>query len=240
MTRFAKPLLLETPCCQEKVMRQRFASVNSFGLSSRWSDGYTWMPMVSEASRLAYCPGCNKTYWLEDATELGVVPSFNEKSVRKKRWLPRIFWKSPSEGYLDVEAQVESSDLDYVGYHKHPRPADLLLAVLREEWSSPERELYLRTRLWWIGNHKQRGRKTASPMTQQQAEDNKLSLLALHRAAGAADNVAVTMGELLRQLGRFDEAVAVLEKVARESDAAAVILGLVKQGKTEVCALEQF
>ncbi len=240
MTRFAKPLLLETPCCHEKVMHQRFASVNSFGLSSRWSDGYTWMPMVSEASRLAYCPGCNRTYWLEDATELGVVPSFNENSAHKSRWLPRIFWKSQNEGNIDVEAQVELNDLDFVDYHKHPRPADLLLAVLREEWSNPERELYLRTRLWWIGNHGKRGRRMLSPMSDEQATDNMLSLLALHRAAPVLDQDAKAIAELLRQFGRFDEALSALSSYGEDSGRATAIKAAATRGESGVFEVETF
>jgi hypothetical protein len=32
------------------VMKRRFASVNTFGLASRWSDGYTSMLMVGSPS----------------------------------------------------------------------------------------------------------------------------------------------------------------------------------------------
>lgn len=203
-------------------MQCRFASINSFGLSTRWSDGYTSMPLATEMARLAYCSGCNKIYWLEDATELGVVPSTDEKT-RGKSWLGCVLGKKTNEGPKEKVAQIDLLDLDWVEYHKRPRPADLMLAVLREEWSSQERELYLRTRLWWIGNHGQRGRRMVSPMNAAQASDNMLRLLALYRADADCSQSAETIAELLRQMGRFDEAIAAL-KGRREGNLSAAMI----------------
>lgn len=218
-------------------MQSRFASVNSFGFSSRWSDGYTDIPMVSEASRLAYCPFCNKTYWLDDATDLGVVPSFDKCSTASGGWLSRIFRKSHSIA-KEAEAQVELRDLDYVDYHKRPRPADLLLAVLREEWSCQEREIYLRTRLWWIDSHGQRGRRMVSPMNREQANENMLRLLALHQAASESDKDVAAIAELLRQLGHFDKAIAALE--GQGSTRAVAISEASARGESTVFEVETF
>lgn len=240
MTRFAKPLLIETPCCKEKVMKQRFASFNSFGLSSRWSDGYTSMPFVSEASRLAYCPGCNKTYWLEDATELGVVPSHNDKNPRRDGWLFRIFGGKTKASTVEKIADVDLLELDYVDYYEHPRPADLLLAVLREEWSCQERELYLRMCLWRIGSHGQRGRRMVSPMTDEQAIENKLRLLALHQSATVSDQDTEVIAELLRQMGRYNEAIAVVSEHCGKSTKAAMIEAAAAQGESRVFEVETF
>lgn len=240
MTRFAKPLLLETPCCKQKVMQQRFASLNSFGLATAWSDGYTSMPFVSEASRLAYCPSCNMTYWLEDATVLGVVPSFDDAPTRRQRWLPQFLRKDSGQTSREAEAQVEPCELDYVDFHKHPRPADLLLVMLREEWSSEERELYLRTRLWWIGNHGQRGRRMLSPMSDEQANENIWRLLALHQTAPSSDHNAELIAELLRQMGRFDEAIAALHDCHASSAKSKVIEMAAAQGESKVLEVETF
>ena len=221
-------------------MRRRFASINSFGMSSRWSDGYTSVPMVSEASRLAYCPVCNKTYWVEDATELGEVPSFNEKSSDTSAWLPRIFWKSKSRPHQKPEAQVEQCDLDFVDYHENPRPADLLLAMLREEWTTPERELYLRTRLWWIDNHQQRGRRMASPMKATEAAENMLRLLALHQARPNPEQDAETIAELLRLMERFDEALTTLNGRCEESKRTKAIREAAMRSESVVFEVETF
>lgn len=221
-------------------MQKRFASINSFGISSRWSDGYTSMPLVSETARLAYCPGCNLTYWLEDATKLGVVPSVDKKTPSQSGWLSRIFRKSHDNSDQASVAHVEWQGLFPPRYHKSPRPADLLLAVLREEWTNTERELYLRTRLWWLGNHGQRGQRTVSPMNEAQTEANMLRLLVLHQAAPTLDQDAETIAELLRQMGRFDEAVTVLKGRRDASATAAAIEDAAASEKIQVFQVETF
>lgn len=239
MTRLAKPLLLKTPCCAEMVIKQRYASFNSFGLSSRWSDGYVSMPFVSEVAAMAYCPGCNKTYWLEDASELGVVPSRTETRAQSN-WFSRLFNKMTNVSSNEKVADVDLLELDYVDYHQQPRPADLLLAVLREEWSNTEREAYMRTRLWWIGNHQQRGRRLQSPMTGEQANDNMRHLLALHQSAPQADDNAELIAELLRQLGRFDEAISALNVFREKSAKAKMIEAAASQRESRVFEVESF
>lgn len=240
MTRFAEPLLLATPCCQEKVMQRRFASINSFGISSRWSDGYTTVPLVSETSRLAYCPGCNKTYWLEDATKLGVVPPVDKKPTSSSGWLRRVFSKGCDNPEQESVAQVDWQGLFPPHYHKSPRPADLLLAVLREEWSNAEREIYLRTRLWWLGNHGQRGWRTVSPMNDAQAEANMLRLLVLHQATPASDQDVEVIAELLRQMGRFDEAITALKGCRHASATAVAIEDAIVSRKMQVFQVKTF
>ena len=221
-------------------MRRRFASVNSFGMSTRWSDGYTDIPMVSLTSRLAYCPGCNKIYWLEDATELGVVPTADEREKNRAGWLTGSFGKKASVSATENVAQVDLLDLDFVDYHQHPRPADLHLAVLREEWSNPERELYLRTRLWWIGGHGQRGRRMASPMSDKQAKENMLCLLVLHQAVPVPDQDAAGIAELLRQFGQFDKAIAALEGVCGDSRRVHAIKDAAARGDSHLFEVETF
>lgn len=221
-------------------MQQRFASVNSFGLTTAWSDGYAGMPLVSEASRLAYCPSCNKTYWLEDAISLGVVSSFDDAPARRHGWLPMFLRKEGSDTGLEPTAQVEPHHLGFVDYHEHPRPADLLLATLREEWSSQERELYLRTWLWWIGNHGQRGQRMVSPMTDAQATHNMLRLLELHQAAEDVDQNAEVIAELQRHLGRFDDAMIILSGRRKESVRAAMIEDAALRGDSHVFVVKTF
>lgn len=221
-------------------MQQRFASVNSFGLTTAWSDGYTDMPFVSETSRLAYCSGCNQVYWLEDANELGVVPSFDKAAARRHGWLPKFLRRESGYTSRELEAQVEQRDLNYVDYHETPRPADLLLAVFRADWSSQERELYLRTRLWWIGNHGRRGRRLASPMNDEQARDNMLRLLEIHRAAAVSERGHEAIAELLRHLGLFDEAIAELAVLSDSGARATIIRSAAKRGDTQVQEVETY
>ncbi|AXS80635.1 hypothetical protein [Dechloromonas sp. HYN0024] len=243
MTRLAAPAIIESPCCQSKLLQQRFASINTFGLATRWSDGYTDIFLAPEAGSLACCPACTGIFWVEDARELGRAPTREPESLHWG-WPRRLLAHMTGhyEGLCAEEKtwQAFHDEELFITALERPRPAEILNAVQRGKATTPAREIYLRTRLWWIGNHRQRGRRIENPMTLEQTEDNMRSLLALHKASNDVDSIAVTVGELLRQLGRFDEAVAVLENVALEPNLVAVMLRLAKQRKSEICAIEQF
>lgn len=253
MTRIVAPLLLESPCCRAKVMQRRFASVNTFGLASRWSDGYSSILMVPDASLLGYCESCDRIYWQEDAIRLGIVPQSKGGRISNSR---RYGWFSQAIarflGRRQEVRQAVSFDEELerwrvaelasrsANYIVSPRPRDLLSAVQREQWDTPERETYLRTWLWWVGRHGQRGRRMDEKIPEGAIIDNMAALLALHQASPAADEVAMAVGELLRQFGRFDEAAAMLEGVAERNAAAAAILAAVRQKESAVFELERF
>lgn len=253
MTRIADPLLLETPCCRTKVMQRRFASVNTFGLASRWSDGYSCIFMVPDASLLGYCESCDSIYWQEDAVRLGIVPQSNEGRIsnsRRRGWfsqaIARFLGKRPELSQavsFDEElerwrvAELASRSANYIA---SPRPRDLLSAVQREQWEAPGREIYLRTWLWWVARHGQRGRLIDDSIPEGAINDNMAALLALHQASPAPDEVAMAAGELLRQFGQFDEAAARLEGMAERNAAAAAILAAVRKKETAVFVLERF
>lgn len=253
MTRIADPLLLETPCCRTKVMQRRFASVNTFGLASRWSDGYSSIFMVPDASLLGYCESCDSIYWQEDAVRLGIVPQSNEGRIsnsRRRGWfsqaIARFLGKRPELSQavsFDEElerwrvAELASRSANYIA---SPRPRDLLSAVQREQWETPERETYLRTWLWWVGRHGQRGQRMDDSIPEGAMTDNMAALLALQRASPATDKVVMAVGELLRQFGRFDEAIVTLEGMAERKARAEAILAAARRRDTNVFLIETF
>ena len=95
------------------------------------------------------------------------------------------------------------------------KAGDFLGALTNRQPQSRERELHLRVRLWWALNDHHRQDSSSStapppPMHNNIARPNMLRILELIEDTPKAK---VTRGELLRQLGRFDEAVAVLKAV---------------------------
>lgn len=235
-------MLIECPSCQAPLEQQRFASFNTFGIATKWSDGYTDIFMLPEAGKLGCCPVCSSTFWIEDAPELGRLPK--EPSSIHWGWFRRLFAQCTGD-YKTIqvdEAAWRAVPDAWRNPLKLNRPshAELMHGLQETLASTPEREMYLRTRMWWIGNHKQRGHRTVSPMSPQLQTENMRVLLALNQTLPRTAQVILTEGELLRQLKQFDEAVTILEKVAVESEKAAVVLGLAKQCKSEVCALEQY
>jgi len=93
---------------------------------------------------------------------------------------------------------------------------DFLDALAALSPYAEDREIYLRRRLWWISNDHHRFRVDGTPtesqpvLTPTEARNNILRLLALLENDFSKQ---VERGELLRQLGRFDEAIAVLKAV---------------------------
>lgn len=251
MTRFAKPLLLEIPCCQAKKIQRRFASINTFGLASRWSDGYCRMPLVQDASRLGYCGNCNKVYWLEDAVNLGIASP--PESTTPPRFFPsrRGWWerlrlrlqgKNPDDLFGEALKHLAAIRERYESENcvQHPQSGDLLSAVQCELWDAPEREIYARTWLWWCCSHSQRGQRSDASILPAAANENRSSLLALHQRSLASDDAVLASGELLRQLGRFGEAIAMLTVLAERSTEAAAILAAARREETAVFELENF
>jgi len=79
--------------------------------------------------------------------------------------------------------------------------------------------LWLRRRIWWQLNDRYRERSDGTPypnvptLPAHEERANMEALFALLVQADTEDRDMVQMGELLRLLGRFDEAIAVLRAV---------------------------
>jgi len=92
---------------------------------------------------------------------------------------------------------------------------DLIDALLAQSPLAMDREIYVRRRLWWSSNDHQRGLYSVTlialpSVAEDVAHTNMLRLLELFEHDPEHQ---VERGELLRQLGRFDDAVAVLKAV---------------------------
>lgn len=85
------------------------------------------------------------------------------------------------------------------------------LAVLNDAVQlTPLREAIVRRTIWWRSNDHLRCRRDGTPvLSDAAAKDNLLALLRLHESASVTD--PVEKAEILRQLGRFDEAIALLQ-----------------------------
>lgn len=108
---------------------------------------------------------------------------------------------------------------------------------------SAERLLWLRTRIWWALNDRYRIRQDGTPIPTVQhwpeADEraNMEAMLDLLDASEMTPGDQVQKGEVLRLLGRFDEAVAVLKAVptdGRNECRAARIERLARQGDQQV------
>jgi hypothetical protein len=189
-------MIVACPHCQTLARYGTLHSGNTFG-ATQWTDGKMIAPMLPRPPEFVRCRECRGFYWLDQATPVGELPGpfggDDEAEVRPE-------WVSAPE----VEEPTES------GYHE----------ALAAGSIEPERELDFRILAWWRGNDAFRGLETTDATGDQagdapvDAEARRLNLEVLAALlAGADENLLVLRVEALRQLGRFDEALVVLESV---------------------------
>lgn len=137
-------------------------------------------PMLPDSPMFLRHPLTGETFWSQECQE--------------------IARESPLDGsapYAQLPYSVEASDVE-----------------IAEELSSPsltpEKERYLRVRLWWMWNDPDRDR-TGSARRPPGFDDNLKKLLKLLAKEGN-DNARLMAAEAWRELGKYQEAEAILSQ----------------------------
>jgi hypothetical protein len=232
MTSFAQPIVIQCPKCHSCLHRRRLCSFNDFGAMG-WSDGHTSIFGLSLISQLGRCAYCRKVFWLDDLEELGVLPKEGPSVGAISRIYHRI--TRDSDGVLERERIWNQTPWEW----KNAKPAempdyfDLKTALADKDSLTPERELLVRRALWFHGNDHLRLNRDGKPlrdtpkMSDLDARENMLSMLDL--IAEGHDSRPTEKGELLRELGRFEEAIEALRQVTGDAKAQAdLIIGFAK------------
>ena len=185
-------------------------------------------------------------FWLDDTEEIGVMPGYPPKMGRLQRaWLrwrgdPRGLLREQDDWDRAIASWGRAQYLDRVGFD------DVVFVLGRSSGVSRERVLWLRKRVWWGLNDRYRSRSDGTPLSGVSAwpwaleRRNMEVILDLLRDGEAKPASLVEQGELLRLLGRFDEAVTVLRAVSADghSEGRAVkIESLARRGDAQVRAL---
>lgn len=184
------------------------------------------------------CPTCRNVVWIDDAIALMPAP----REPRNIGPIGRLWHRRTGDKRGRLRAWLEWTALP--AEIKQAKRFDRLecaddfieaLAALPAN-DADGREVYLRRRLWWSSNDHLRGLYGVMPVTlpsvaEDVAQANMLRLLELFEHDPKEQ---VARGELLRQLGRFDEAVAVLKAVKPDGYSE------VKAVKIERLALARF
>lgn len=240
MTSYSAPSVHVCPGCNAFFLRRRLRSVNFFGTRD-WSDGVPTMSWRQEP--LVRCDACAALFWLDDIESIGIMPDAPRPIGRLTRaWLR---WRGDPEGRLqDYEESTEAmkawGQARYIGSVNFD---DVVYVLSRSKSVSRERLLWLRKRVWWDLNDRYRSRFDGSPMSDvptwpQAAERTNMEvILDMLRDGEMQPMHMILQGELLRLLGRFDEAIAVLKAVPADghSEVRAVkIERLARIGDTQV------
>lgn len=215
MTRFSPPIIHQCPACAGYFKRYALISL-FFDNVTVWSDGNgQWWANASAS--VGRCPACTGIVWLADASEVMRAP-YKRLPIgpltrawhrltgdRGGRLRDEREWAALPAGIKNAEQLDGLKCAD-----------DFIEALAALPPDAIERETHLRQRLWWASNDHFRvldGETATAPqpaVADEIARANAQRLVELleHDAKGQ-----VARGELLRQLGRFDEAVAVLAAV---------------------------
>ncbi|MQA38637.1 hypothetical protein [Rugamonas aquatica] len=217
MTRFSPPIIYQCPACAGYFKRCALISLHYYDDVPEWSDGKNGQWWAGSSGQVGRCPACSKTVWIEDATE--VMPSYSKPAEIGvvARWWHRI--TGDRSGRLREECEWNALPNGVKGAERiYPLQdaQDFVEALAALPPDAPAREAHLRQRLWWLsGDHQRLGTDGTSIAPQPTvasatASENKKRLLELIEHDPKAQ---VARGELLRQLERFDEAVATLKAV---------------------------
>lgn len=247
MTSFHAPLVYQCPACDGFVLRPQLRTLNFTGAQD-WSDGApsTWWSVGLQP--LVRCATCTRAFWIEDLVPLGEVPYQPRPIGRVERVVAR--WRGDPKGRLQEEwewLQIPA------GWKTAERVDAIELEDLAAVLDKPvglghDKLLWLRRSLWWRLNDRHRTRSDVSPipdaptLTGFDERANMRELLALLEQSEMDASDMVEKGELLRQLGHFYDAVAVLKAVPADgyNEVRAVqIEALARAGDRVVRALRE-
>ncbi len=179
------------PSCDALFSQESMMSGNSFGARS-WSDGYMDAPMMSDEPSAAKCRGCNTIFWISDARYVDSI------WYSKREYIDR--WKDadiPSAGWLSTE-DIQN----FLDRNTHAK----------------DKEIYLRYRLWWGMNHARRYDRPSVAYTWDWSSYNANLRRLLDLLPDVDKKSLRSRCEILRELGRFEEAEQLASEHMREYD----------------------
>jgi len=203
MTQISAPTLYRCPKCRGYFTRATLTFLHFYDDVPCWSDGKSAQWWAGIGGPVGRCPTCSKIVWVEDATELMSAPQ-EPRAIGKVARLWHLLtgdrrgrlqherkWASLPREIKDAgRLTMLNTALDYV-------EALTLVPML------PDREEYLRRKLWWASNDHLRVGGDDPAIDADIARGNMNCLLALL----PSDACTLERVELYRQLGRFQEAL---------------------------------
>jgi tetratricopeptide (TPR) repeat protein len=204
-----------------------------------WSDGYASIWALNAIAALGKCPWCKALFWLDDAEQVGVLP----RGPYRIGWIERAYLHLTGDkrGLLARERTWHTTPWEWKSAKdiELPTLADWQTALQERAALTPAREKLARRQIWWRSNDHLRFRRDGTPCEAQAVmaagdeQENLERLLELREAEPKPD--LVELGEILRELGRFEEALAVLERVdGKQREQALLIADFARGGDAVV------
>ena len=194
-------VIISCPDCKALSSFSTMASGSTFG-STLWSDGYRHSPMLVSPTPVIQCNDCSRVFLKWKAEEVGQYSRLS-RGIRlddpDKKKTPAEWKKAP---------QI-----------KAPKEDDFYKAIDEGLSENKQEEKNLRVTAWWQSNDCCRGGfsligKKENFAAPEEREKNMEKLLGLLDKTNPNDQIMAA--EILRQLGRFDEALEVLKTLDRD------------------------
>lgn len=210
MTRLSSLTLYRCPACPGYFTRSVLTSLHFYNDVPSWSDGKNeqwWVGLSGPAGR---CPTCHAVIWVDDAGELMPAP----REPRAIGALTRLWHLLTGDRSGRLRDEKEWAALpDAIKDAEHlvglNTTQDYIDALAQLGPLTPDREEYLRRKLWWASNDHLRRESNAPTLDVDAARANMERLPALlPSTARTLERV-----ELYRQLGRFREALDLIPAV---------------------------
>lgn len=177
------------PNCSALAKQGSISSGNTFG-AVYWSDAKCEARMLPESPALVACPNCGTYLWKKSLELVG-----------------KVEWYRPFRPAAAGETPAEWAKAPYL---RSPDGDDFTQALSAGLGDTPERERYIRVRLWWSLNDAYRT-DNAGHRGEDTAFLGNLVRLALLLDDSANDTLL--QAEIARESGRFEQAVQLCDKI---------------------------
>jgi hypothetical protein len=240
MTRFSDPDVHQCPECQGHLLWPNMMSFYNYGVTTTWSDGAAALRGFFDGASARCCPSCRAVLWKDDLKVLGTLTASPNTIHPLSRKLAQ--WFGDKRGYLHAESEWAAIPAAWKDAEHGDRLeyTDLQRALVNMYKPDRDREMFLRRRIWWATNDHARRHPDGSRVAEEEVASeperhaNILQMIELHEIAGSG---LAERAELLRHLGRFEEAIRLLTSGApeiRDSSMAAWTLRWAKAGDADL------
>jgi len=187
------------PRCSTVAYRSSIATGNTFG-AAYWSDAKREAPMLPESPALVACPACNAYLWIASLTPIG----------QHDWYLPTV---RQLVGQRHIEPQQEPpEEWRNAPQFRAPNGKDLVQALDAGLADTPERERYLRLRLWWSLNDPHRGEDNGdAPRSDAERFQGNLDRLA--PLLGDSPNDRLLRAEIARECGSLARSIELCDSL---------------------------
>jgi len=207
--------IIECPHCGSFIKVFTLQSGNTFG-ATFWSDGKMEAPMLPQPPALTRCYACRNFYWVAQANQVGEL----HPNITKGKQYPNI-----DQAWVDAPEVEEPSETEY-------------WEALQSDVADEQNEERLRFLAWRRSNNAFRELSPdAAPSRSEAAIQNMQKLVEMINDENPGSRLM--KAEILRELGRFDECINVLDTIDEEklNSARDQILELAQAGSNQVARL---